>query len=108
MALANQAAAWNDQPLYLIAGILKSKDPTEFLAPLAAQVAGLATVPIPGEGASLEPAEFVKLASDLGFAVTAKPSVTAAISALTKNSDGPARIMICGSLYLAGYVLAIN
>jgi len=106
--LANQAAAWNDQPLYLIAGILNSKDPTEFLTPLAAQVACLTTVPIPGEAASVEPAALAQLASDLGFTVTAKSSVAAAISALTQNSVGPARILICGSLYLAGHVLAIN
>ncbi len=104
--LAAQAAAWSDKPLYLIAGILNSKDPAAFLTPLAAHAAKLFTVAIPGEEASLGAEDMAGLASELGLEGEAMASVEAAIGLLTDAAPG--RILICGSLYLAGYVLERN
>jgi len=104
--LAAQAAAWIDKPLYLIAGILNSKDPSGFLGPLATHAAKLLAVAIPGEEASLGAEDVASLASGLGLEGEAMPSVEAAIAALGRAPQG--RILICGSLYLAGYVLGQN
>ena len=104
--LAAQAAAWNEKPLYVIVGILNSKDPSGFLAPLAAHADKLFAVAIPGEEASLRAEDVAGLASDLGLEAVAVPSVEAAIAAL--SGAAPGRILICGSLYLAGYVLGQN
>jgi dihydrofolate synthase/folylpolyglutamate synthase len=104
--LAAQAAAWIDKPLYLIAGILNSKDPSGFLGPLATHAAKLLAVAIPGEEASLGAEDVASLASGLGLEGEAMPSVEAAIAALGRAPRG--RILICGSLYLAGYVLGQN
>ena len=108
MVLATQAAAWDDRPLYLITGILNSKDPSGFLGPLAAHAARLAAVAIPGEAASLDAEEVAALAAGLGLSASAMPSVAAAMAALTDTAHAPARILICGSLYLAGHVLEEN
>jgi len=108
MVLATQAAAWDDRPLYLITGILNSKDPSGFLGPLAAHAARLAAVAIPGEAASLDAEEVAALAAGLGLSASAMPSVAAAMAALTDAAHAPARILICGSLYLAGHVLEEN
>ena len=104
--LAAQAAAWNDKPLYLIAGILNSKDPSGFLSPLAAHATKLFAVAIPGEEASLGADDVAGLASELGLEGEPVASVEVAIAAL--SDAAPGRILICGSLYLAGYVLGQN
>ena len=106
--LAAQAAAWGDKPLYLIVGILNSKDPSGFLRPLVAHATTLAAVPIPGEDASLDGEKMSALASGLGLPAMAVPSVAAAMAAFTEGTNAPARILICGSLYLAGHVLIEN
>ncbi|MAF49562.1 MAG: bifunctional folylpolyglutamate synthase/dihydrofolate synthase [Rhodospirillaceae bacterium] len=106
--LADQASAWTGKPLYLIAGILNSKDPAGFLTPLATHAARLAAVPIPGEEASLDAKEVAGLAAGLNLPATESPSVRAAIETLVDGAEAPGRILICGSLYLAGHVLAEN
>ena len=52
--------------------------------------------------------EVAALAAGLGLSASAMPSVAAAMAALTDTAHAPARILICGSLYLAGHVLEEN
>ena len=52
--------------------------------------------------------EVAALAAGLGLSASAMPSVAAAMAALTDAAHAPARILICGSLYLAGHVLEEN
>lgn len=111
--LAAQAAAWARQgpalPLDLVFGMLASKEPREFLAPLTPFVRRVRTVAIPGEEASLSAADAAAAARACGIA-DAEPAADAdaALGALTAGAGGPARALICGSLYLAGSVLAEN
>ena len=49
-----------------------------------------------------------RLAASVGLAADAAPDVEAAIARLQKLDGGPLRILICGSLYLAGHVLALQ
>ncbi len=107
-ALALQAESWADRPLFLIVGMMGNKDASGFLARLAAPVRRLAAVPIPGEGASMPAEEIVEAARGLGVAAASAPDVASAIADIAARSSSPARVLICGSLYLAGGVLAAN
>lgn len=107
--LAHHAkAVWCDRPLFLICGMLNSKDPGEFLAPLARVAESLRAVSIPGEENSLSADDMVAAASGKGLPSATASSVAAAISEFAGVTKDPARILICGSLYLAGTVLAEN
>jgi dihydrofolate synthase / folylpolyglutamate synthase len=106
--LAQQAVAWRDRPLGLVFGMLKTKDATHFLAPLARDAAAMRTIAIPGEANSLSAVEACRLASMAGHRAAAAESPIAAVRALGATLARPSRLLICGSLYLAGKVLAEN
>lgn len=99
------AAEWADRPLYLIMGMLNTKDPAGFLAPLAPHAATLTALAVPGEPASEKPEVLVRAAEMLGLPATAAAGVNEALDAL-RRTQPPGRVLICGSLYLAGRVLA--
>jgi dihydrofolate synthase / folylpolyglutamate synthase len=100
-ALAQFLPAWSDRPLHLVVGMKQSKDPEAFLAPLLPFAASLWAVAEPGQHLAI-PVEGI-IAASHGRALPG-PTVAAALDALPKQ-DGPARVLICGSLYLAGEVL---
>ncbi|WP_448203555.1 bifunctional folylpolyglutamate synthase/dihydrofolate synthase [Azospirillum sp. sgz302134] len=111
--LAVQAQAWAAEtparPLLMVYGMLSSKEPEEFLGPLAPHVMAARTVGIPGEEASLSAEDTAAATRACGIADTAPAAgVAEALAALTSRVSGPARVLICGSLYLAGTVLAEN
>jgi dihydrofolate synthase/folylpolyglutamate synthase len=91
----------------MVFGILNSKDPDGFIAPLAPHVAKLAAVTIPDEEASIGGDEAAAVAQRNGIAAIGVASVAEAVERLVAER-GPARILICGSLYLAGTVLVDN
>ncbi|CAO3376871.1 bifunctional folylpolyglutamate synthase/dihydrofolate synthase [Azospirillum argentinense] len=111
--LAIQAARWAAEepgrPLLLVYGMLASKEPREFLGPLAPFVTAARTVAIPGEEASLTAEDTAAATRACGIADSAAAAdVGSALEDLAGRVDGPARVLICGSLYLAGTVLAEN
>lgn len=111
--LAVQAARWAqkepERPLLLVYGMLASKEPREFLGPLAPFVTAARTVAIPGEEASLTAEDTAAATRACGIADSAAAAdVGSALEDLKGRVDGPARLLICGSLYLAGTVLAEN
>lgn len=109
--LAIQAARWRDdgRPLLLIVGMLATKQPDAFLRPLAPYVTALRSVALTGEEASQDPAVLAALAQTVGvFDAVPMASPAAALDALVAQHAGPARVLICGSLYLAGAILAAN
>jgi len=105
--VATQAKAWDDKPLYMVFGILNTKDPMGFIRPIAPHVKKLGAVTIPDEEASISGAEAFAVAKAAGIDSFTADSVGAAIKVLATES-GPARVLISGSLYLAGVVLADN
>jgi dihydrofolate synthase/folylpolyglutamate synthase len=105
--LAEAAAAWHDRPLYLIVGMLKTKDAAGFLAPLAPRTRALYAVTIPGEENPHPAAEIARSARAVGIAAQEAPSIEAALRDIVRHSK-PARVLICGSLHFAGVVLAEN
>ncbi|WP_404384428.1 bifunctional folylpolyglutamate synthase/dihydrofolate synthase [Caenispirillum salinarum] len=107
--LAQAAKAWNDKPLAAVCGMMVDKDTAGFLRPLAPHLSALRAVDIPGEP-NAKPADALIQALPLPHAdVAAAPGgVEEALRDLVGRVPGPARVLICGSLYLAGSVLADN
>ncbi len=108
LAMAAHAAdAWSDRPLYLVAGMIDSKDRSGFFRPLAAQAASTLTVSIPNEKAAVSATDLAAQAAAAGHQAAVAGSVLDAVR-MHAARPGPARILICGSLYLAGKVLSQN
>ena len=95
-------------PVHLIVGMLETKSAADFLSPLGPRIAGLETVAIPGAASTYSAEALAGLARATGIAAHPADSVEAALDRITARLDGPARVVICGSLYLAGHVLAEN
>lgn len=93
-------------PLVLICGMMASKDAARFFAAFSGKAQQVFAVPIPGESGALKAGELAPHARAQGLDVTIARSVP---DALSRAAEVPgARIVICGSLYLAGSVLAQN
>lgn len=92
---------------HLIVGMLNTKDVTGFLRPLAEIATDLHAVSIPGATATLPADETAAAGRAVGLPTTVAPSVLDAIADIV-GRDPVARILICGSLYLAGDVLKTN
>ncbi|MCZ6860257.1 MAG: bifunctional folylpolyglutamate synthase/dihydrofolate synthase [Alphaproteobacteria bacterium] len=97
-----------DCPLHLITGLLESKDPGKFLASFAGLATAMRAVALQGEHAFIAPERLAAVATRLGIAGAPADSVPAALADLAAADDRPARILICGSLYLAGEILKEN
>ncbi|WP_439149534.1 bifunctional folylpolyglutamate synthase/dihydrofolate synthase [Sulfitobacter sp.] len=95
------------RPTYLICGMLNTKDIGGYLRPLAAHADKLFAVSIPGEAATLPAAETAQAAEKAGLTAVQSTSVAEALATINAQ-DGNARVLICGSLYLAGAVLREN
>jgi dihydrofolate synthase/folylpolyglutamate synthase len=106
-ALAASLAS-DPRPLHLIVGMLRTKDELGFLRPLAGIARSVQTVPVPDEPASRDPEEAAREALGLGLPAVAAPDVASALRAIAAGERPPARVLICGSLYLAGHVLREN
>jgi len=106
--LAAVAAEWTDGALHLVFGMLNSKEPTDFLRPLAARAIGLHGIAIPNEEASLSASEATKAGDAVGLSAAPAAGFATAIETIVQQNSAPGRILICGSLYLAGQVLAEN
>ena len=99
-ALARTLKAWSDRPLHLVVGMKQSKDPAGFLAPLLPLATTVWAVSEPGQHLAL-PVEAIVAAS--GGVARPGRRIADALAALAATTPG--RILICGSLYLAGEVL---
>lgn len=90
-------------PLHMIFASLATKDPPGMLEPFRGAVARVHAVPIP-DHACFTPSDLVEIAGQLGFPADAHDNVEEALAAVPED----ARVLIFGSLYLAGAVLAAN
>ena len=92
------------RPTHLICGLMNTKDVAGYMAPVAKHAASLHAVSIPGEVNTLPAEDTARAATDAGIdARAAKDAETA--TDLIIAQDPQARILICGSLYLAGRIL---
>lgn len=100
------SARWNDRPLYLIAGMINSKHPSGYFRPLAEVAESVRCVTIPGEDAAIPAEELSELATNAGLKSSVAASALAAATEIAAEGSRPARVLICGSLYFAGRILA--
>lgn len=106
-AVAATLAAMPKRPTHLVAGMLNTKDVAGYLAPLAAVADSLHAVSIPGEKNTLPAAATAEAARAAGIEARISSSVLEAVAEIV-STEPEARILICGSLYLAGHVLREN
>lgn len=103
VALAQALALWNDRPLHLIVGMKQSKNASGFLTPLIPYATSLWAIREPDQYLALPVEEIVKASN--GKAQIG-PTLTQALEKITEqHGNTPARVLICGSLYLAGITL---
>lgn len=104
---ATLAQVAKGRPVHLVLGMLSNKDARGLLAPFGALGASLCAVPIPGHDHHA-PAILAEIAVSLGIAkVSVASSVADAVQAIGLAEEAPL-VLILGSLYLAGVVLAAN
>lgn len=97
------------RPLVVIAGMMANKDAGAFLANFAGLTRHIIAVPIPGRDNAMPPDQLADAARALGMRMENAVSVEAALQAIARLAyEVPPRILITGSLYLAGHVLAAN
>jgi dihydrofolate synthase/folylpolyglutamate synthase len=106
-ALAATLARMPARDTFLICGMLNTKDVRGYMRPLTPHVAGLYAVSIPGEKNTLPAAETQAAARDVGMTAEAAASVAEALAVILARNPA-ARVLICGSLYLAGTILREN
>ena len=106
-AVADTLASLPRRPTYLVFALLKNRDPSAFLAPLTPYATGLTAIPIPDEPNTTPPERLARAATDLGLSAGTAPDLSSALAGIAER-DPTARILICGSLYLAGAVLREN
>jgi dihydrofolate synthase/folylpolyglutamate synthase len=99
-ALAGQLEAWSDRPLYLLVGMKQGKDSAGFLRPMLAHATSVWAVAEPSQHLA-SPVEAIVEAS--GGVARIGPDIVGALRQVADLSPG--RVLICGSLYLAGEVL---
>jgi dihydrofolate synthase/folylpolyglutamate synthase len=95
---------WDDAlPLVLLFASLSSKDPQAMLRPFKGLASAVHTLPIPGH--DCRPAEALRaLACQLGFEASTNNSIGKALARI----KSPSRVLVFGSLYLAGEALKAN
>ena len=106
-ALADTLAGLPKRRTHMICGMLSTKDVVGYLKPLAAQAETLHAIAIPGEMATLPAEDTAAAAKEVGLSACIASSVEHAMDQILEEDPG-ARILICGSLYLAGAVLREN
>ncbi len=99
------------RPLYLVSAMLTTKDPVGFFRPFEGLARHVACVPITSSTTARDPfelADFARVAGLEATPFTRLDDALADIVACAQKDGEPPRILICGSLYLVGEVLAAN
>jgi dihydrofolate synthase/folylpolyglutamate synthase len=97
------------RPLVLIVGMLATKDSAGFLRNFAGIARRVIAVPVPRQDKSVPAETLVDIARSVGIPAESRDTIAAALAAVARLELAPApRILITGSLYLAGEVLAQN
>ncbi len=114
VAIAQTLAEFEERdprPLVLVCGMLTTKKPEGYFRPFAGLARHVMTVPVPGSDAGFAPEQLAAIAMEAEVPAAPFKNVRAALDWLCADFDAtsePPRILICGSLYLAGEVLRQN
>lgn len=112
--IAEAMAAFEERqarPLYLVIGMINTKEPVGYFRAFADIAEHVFTVPIRGSDAGLDPVALAQSAFDAGLVAEPMESVEQALAEIGRRQlpeAGPPRILVGGSLYLVGNVLADN
>ncbi len=102
-ALATHFASKKTLPLVMIVAMLSNKDCSGFIKPFAGLASRIIAVPLPGtDHTGHEPQVIVEAARAYGLHAETATSAKAALHTIAE----PSTVLMCGSLYFAGYVLA--
>ena len=107
LAIAATLKGLPQRETHLICGMLNTKDVTGFMAPLAPFASSLHAVSIHGQAATLSAEDTKAAATRAGIAAQTAPDVISALRDICATTPN-ARVLICGSLYLAGEILKEN
>jgi len=110
-AIATALADLEDRvpkPVVLILGMLNTKEIGSYLAPFKGLCEQIITVRIPGEANAVSAEELSLEAVKQGFTTTPAQSLEHALKQVAASADREQRLLICGSLYLAGNVLKLH
>lgn len=96
------------RPLHIVCGLLANKDAQGVLQAFGDREASFHAVPVPGQ-AHHDPSKLATLARSYGMRAYPSDDVTSALARIAGAARGKApAVLIVGSLYLAGDVLAAN
>ena len=96
-------------PLVLVAAMLATKDAEGYLGEFKGLARELIAVPLASQMAARPADELASIASRAGLRSTVVAGIEAALDEISETTfERPPRVLICGSLYLAGEVLALN
>ena len=108
-AIAETVSVWRgdipDRSIHLIFGGLNSRDPADFLGPFRGLADSVHTVAIPDEASAIPAITSAAAACAQGLSAQPADSVALAVEQACAAEAAERRILICGSLYLAGTVL---
>lgn len=96
------------RPIRLVLGMLANRDPHAFLRPFIGLANSVHGVPVPGSAPAHPAAKIAAAASDLGLRGLIASGVAGALDAIAADGEAAPIVVIAGSLYLAGAVLAEN
>lgn len=104
-ALAKTVQSWPSLPTYFIIGMLNHKDFNAFLSPLAEVAKGFCFISILSSENSKRPDQFIEISHHV-HNFTANTLIEG-LKKISQLSQIPCRVIICGSIYLAGDVLSM-
>jgi dihydrofolate synthase/folylpolyglutamate synthase len=107
IALTNWANKIKNRKIYLIFGMLNTKNPKGFLKHFVNIATAIKTVSIPNQENSEDPKKLAKISNELGIKANSSVSIQDALRECS-NEDANSLILITGSLYLMGEVLNLN
>jgi dihydrofolate synthase/folylpolyglutamate synthase len=96
------------RPLALITGMLKTKEVAGYFRPFKGLARRVITVTIPGEANAMPADELARIARAEGLDASPALSIEDAVRHASQIPGAPVRLLIGGSLYLAGRVLALH
>jgi len=110
-AIAHALAEFEERAprtVHLIWGMMETKDAHAFITPFKGLVQRVYTVPIPEEANAFSADALAEIATSEGFDVTPTAGIVHALMQSKAALGRPGRVLICGSLYLAGHVLRLH
>ncbi len=103
----NEMQKHDPRPLVLIAGLQNTKDAVEFFKAFSALAPLVICIPVKHAPHPMTPEDMQVAARHANLEARIAPAFEAAFKSALSTARDP-RIVVCGSLYLAGEVLALN